>query len=155
MRQRVAERLSVAWITRTEKNPSMQDIKKLYQPFLNDGLNVRSEAWCLEGQSRSIPEQTPERVYKWRHKAAKDRRALAAKCRSTSLPGAVAWQRSDGAKRVYDEAMLRIKDDNDKDKRSYFAGYERLRGCHDRWEDVPVAKEVITSFLEEHDKILK
>src|SRR5262245_59849952 len=115
MRQRVAERLSVAWITRTEKDPSMQEIKKLYQPFLNDGLNVRCEVWCLEGQSRSIPEQTLEEVYQWLDKGAKDRRALAEKYRSTSMPGDVAWQRPDWAKRVYDEAMLRIKDDNDKD----------------------------------------
>jgi hypothetical protein len=159
MRQRVAERLSVAWIARSEKDPSKLEIEKLYKPFLQDGLNVRCKEWYVEGQGKSIPEEKLEEVYQWLEVGAKDRHKLAAKYPATSMPGDAAWQPADQVKLVFAEAMQRIKDAEDKDKRNYFVGYEQLRGALGRWEDLPAANkeisEVTAAFLNEHGKVQK
>jgi pimeloyl-ACP methyl ester carboxylesterase len=139
LRQRVADRLSVAWVygdaTGPGGDPAKPHVERLFKPFF-DKLTVRDKAWPIEGQGKGMPSSTvAEEVFGWLEEGLAKRQQFAKDYPASRMPGEAAWTREEWAKRVYEEANERVKEPGNTD--SFFTGAAELHGCNQRWQDLP------------------
>jgi pimeloyl-ACP methyl ester carboxylesterase len=139
LRQRVADRLSVAWVygdaTGPSGDPTKPQVERLYKPFF-EKLKIRSNAWPMEGQGKGMPSSTiaPD-IFSWLEEGLAKRQEVAKSYPASRMPGDAAWTREEWAKKVYEEASARVKEPRDTD--TFFTGAAQLHGCNQRWQDLP------------------
>lgn len=154
LRQRVSDRLSVAWTygqatDPTRLDPAKPEVERLFKPFF-DKLKVRCNASPQENQGKSMPaEDVVEAIFKWLDEpAAREHRGeFAKKYPASRMPGDVAWTRAEAAKALFDEAKDRVAPAN-WGTDTFFTGAAELKGVDQRWEDLPVAKMAERQYQE-------
>jgi pimeloyl-ACP methyl ester carboxylesterase len=142
LRQRVIDRLSVALLT-GENDFNRGEVERWRQPMLAE-VGVRARAWTYPKLGHAVPGgKSLVEVFRWLEEGLPARRALAKKHPASRMTETVS--REDWAAALLAEGKGRLKE-----TKSVYSGLMQLKGLHDRWPDVPAAREART-ILEEYE----
>jgi predicted esterase len=142
LRQRVSDRLSVALLT-GENDFNRGEVERWRQPMLSE-VGVRSRAWTYPKLGHAVPGgKGLVEVFRWLEEGLPARRALAKKQPASRM--AEATSREDWAAALLAEGKGQLKD-----AKTVYSGLMQLKGLHDRWPDVPAAREA-GAILEDYD----
>jgi pimeloyl-ACP methyl ester carboxylesterase len=144
LRQRVAERLSLALITgQTDFNRG--EVERLRGPFLKD-VGVRARVWTVAGMGHQVPgEKVLGEAVRWLDEGLAKRQALARKYPASRLASTDNASREFQAKALLAEGRKRIGA-----KESQYAGLMQVKGVMQRWPELDASKEA-QKLLEEFE----
>jgi pimeloyl-ACP methyl ester carboxylesterase len=145
MRERMKERLSVAYVT-GGLDPARREIEVFRHPVTRD-LGARTRLWSVPMAANAMPASAVlEDAYLWLEAGLAGRRALMAASPTSKMavgvvPPAEAW-----AQGVLEEAKARLKDRGRRE-----AGLMLLAGLAERWAGGETARKA-AKLLEAHDE---
>jgi poly(3-hydroxybutyrate) depolymerase len=141
LRQRVADRLSVALIT-GEKDFNRGEVERLRGPYLT-AVGVRTRVWVQPGLDHALPsEQTVREALRWLEDGLPHRRDLAK-----------VWKASRGgdeSRKEQAEALLAEGKARLGKPETLYSGLMQLQGIMHRWPDLGAATEA-RKILEKYD----
>jgi len=144
LRHRVIDRLSVAHVT-GESDFNRGEVERFRGPMLAD-VGVRSRVWVVPKTGHTIPDvRALCEAFRWLEAAAPQRRTLAEQYPSSCLSHGEAVSRDDNARRLFEEAQLRVAKDATR-----YSGLMQLKGILTRWPDLPQA-DAAKKILLEHE----
>ena len=142
LRQRTADRLSVALVT-GEEDFNRAELERYRGPLLAD-LGVRTKVWVVPKLGHSIPEADPlAEIFAWLDDAAADRRQKARQWPAMRIVGSAAPTRSQWADALLKEAQQRLKKPG-----AVFSGLMQLQGVSTRWPDLPAGEKAREMLLD-------
>jgi pimeloyl-ACP methyl ester carboxylesterase len=139
LRQRLLDRLSVAWVVGAPLKP---EVEKLYQPVLSD-LKVRSQVWDGGPGRGMVADETLAEVFAWLEADLPRRQELAKRYPTARFPADGAPSRPELANMLLTEARQRLAKPE-----TFISGLAQLLGCLQRWPDVPAGKEAFKQHQE-------
>jgi acetyl esterase/lipase len=146
LRQRAVERLSVALMT-GEKDFNRPEAERLRLPYLKE-VGVRTRAWVQPGLGHAIPRPAVlAEAYAWMEEGARARGEAARRYPAQRVAGSAAPDREASARALLAEARKRLEK-----QETVFTGLMQLRGCADRWPDLPAAAEAKKLLVEYEGK---
>jgi len=133
LRQRVADRLSVALVT-GEQDFNRNELELLRGPLLAD-VGVRGKVWAVPQMGHAIPDaQVLAEVLKWLDEGAGDRGRKARQWPAMRIGGSSIPSRTGWADLLFKEARTRLQR-----PATLYSGLMQLQGLATRWPDVPAA----------------
>ena len=133
LRERVAERLSVALIT-GEQDFNRAELERLRGPLLAD-VGVRAKVWTVAGLGHAIPDERQlAAALDWLEEAVPARRRKAQQWPAMHIAANAAPTRAEAAELLLAEARHRLEKNA-----TLFSGLMQLQGLSVRWPDVPAA----------------
>ena len=149
LRQRVIDRLSVAFVT-GENDFNRGEVER-FRGTMFPEVGVRSKVWVEPKMGHSIPggERLGE-VFGWLEEGAVGRGALAKKFPASRVNGDAAPSRQDWSQALLKEAQGRLKN-----KQTLYSGLMQLQGASVRWADLPggiAAKKLLTEYEAKSDR---
>ncbi len=143
LRQRVMDRLSVALMT-GDGDFNRGEVERLRGPYLK-AVGVRTRWWEQAGLGHGTPnEKQLTEAVKWLEEDVERRRTLAKDYPASRAAGDAAPSREDAAKALLAEGEKRLDA-----KETLYSGLMLLKGCLDRWPDLPPAdeaKKILTDY---------
>ena len=141
LRQRVMDRLSVALMT-GDGDFNRGEVERLRGPYLKE-VGVRTRWWEQTGLGHGVPgEKQLTEAVKWLEEDADKRRKLA-KDYPAMRAAEAAPSREEAAKALLAEGKKRLEA-----KETLYSGLMLLKGCMERWPDLPTADEAKKILLE-------
>ncbi|MFO0880978.1 MAG: hypothetical protein U0840_26950 [Gemmataceae bacterium] len=141
LRQRVADRLSVALVT-GENDFNRGEVERLRGPFLAE-VGVRSRVWMVAGLGHALPgERTLMEVFRWLEEGLPRRRKLASAWPASRFSTA---ERASQARLLLAEGKKRMESAS-----SRYAGLMQVQGTMKRWPDLAEGKAA-QKLLEEFE----
>lgn len=145
LRQRVADRLSVALLT-GETDFNRGELERLRGPYLTD-VGVRAKVWTVDGMGHSIPASaTLVEAVKWLEAGLADRQKLARAWPASRIAGTTAPTREQLATALQLEGQARLKQ-----PATLYSGLMQLVGVSQRWGDTPAAAAA-NKTLDEYER---
>lgn len=142
LRQRVADRLSVALVT-GEQDFNRAELERYRGPWLTD-LGVRAKVWVVPKLGHSIPEsKSLAEVFAWLEEAAAMRRQQSRHLPAMHITAGAPPTRTQAADALLKEAQIRLKKAS-----TLFSGLMQLQGVVARWPDLPAAATARETLLE-------
>ncbi len=142
LRQRVQDRLSVAFIT-GENDFNRGEVERFRGPMLAD-VGVRTKVWVPRGVGHALPDSaTLLEAYQWLDAEAPSRRKKARLSPASRAGGAIPPTRETQATQLAAEARERLTKPAQK-----YSGLMQLKGILDRWPDLPEAEAAKKTLLE-------
>ncbi|HVS34191.1 MAG TPA: hypothetical protein VMS17_01335 [Gemmataceae bacterium] len=142
LRQRVMDRLSVALLT-GENDFNRGEVERLRGPYLKE-VGVRTRWWEQAAMGHAIPgEKILTEAVKWLEEDGDRRRKLAKDYPAMHIPGDAAPSRVETAKAFLAEGKKRLEA-----KETLYSGLILLKGCLERWPDLPAADEAKKILLD-------
>jgi dienelactone hydrolase len=146
LRQRVADRLSVALLT-GDKDFNHGEVSRLRNPYL-EAIGVRSKVWVQPGLGHAVPgDKVLGEAVAWLEAGLPKRQEQAKRFGAMRRAAADNPSRADQAKTLLGEGKARL----DKPETVY-SGLMLLKGVLERWNDTPSAAEARKILLEYQDK---
>ena len=143
LRRRVVDRLSVALMT-GDGDFNRGEVERLRGPYLKE-VGVRTHWWEQAGLGHGMPnEKQLTEAVKWLDEDVERRRTLAKDWPASRTAGDAAPGREDAAKALLAEGKKRLEA-----KETLYSGLMLLKGCMERWPDLPAAdeaKKVLTDY---------
>ncbi len=139
LRHRVIDRLSVAFLT-GDDDFNRGECERYRGPLLA-AVGVRAKVWVAPKTGHAVPAALLPEAFAWLEEGLPQRQGLA-EAYPTSRPAA-APSRAESAKQLLKEGKERLKDD-----KTVYAGLMQLKGCLERWPDLPEAAEAKKILLE-------
>lgn len=144
LRQRVADRLSVALVT-GEQDFNRGEAERFRGPMLN-AVGVRTKVWVVPGMGHSIPDEAVfGGVFDWLEQQVKARRMLAEKYPASRGAGEKPLSREEWANALYEESTQRLEKPE-----TLYSGLMQLKGLSVRWEGLTAADKA-KKLLQEYD----
>jgi pimeloyl-ACP methyl ester carboxylesterase len=149
LRQRAVDRLSVALLT-GEKDYNCGEVERWRGPYLKE-VGVRTRVWVQPALGHAVPgEKSLGEALRWLEEAAAARQEAARKYPALHIAGDVAPRREDLAVALLAEGKKRLGR-----RDTQFSGLMQLKGCLERWPDLPAAAEAKKILLEYEGKAEK
>jgi pimeloyl-ACP methyl ester carboxylesterase len=149
LRQRVADRLSVALLT-GEKDFNRAEVERLRGPYLSD-VGVRARVWSQPTLGHAVPaERYLGEAHRWLEQATPARREMAKKYPGLHTPASAAPNREEMAKALLAEGKKRLAQ-----RETLYSGLMQLKGCMQRWPDVPAAidaRKILSEYEAKKEK---
>ncbi len=142
LRQRAADRLSVALITGTG-DFNRNEVERLRTPFLKD-VGIRARSWTQPQLGHGMPSAAYlQEALAWLDEAAPKRRELAKTHPASRTPNDASPGREAHARALLSEGKQRLQK-----PASLYTGLMLLKGVLERWPDLAEAKEAEKLLLE-------
>lgn len=149
LRQRVADRLSVAMIT-GEHDFNRGEVERFRGPMLS-GVGVRTKVWAVPGLGHAIPGPKEfSTAFNWLEESLPDRRKLAEKYPASRIAADKPLSREAWSQALFDEGQERLKS-----PKSIYSGLMQLKGISVRWADLPLgekARKILTEYDEKDNR---
>jgi hypothetical protein len=144
LRERVADRLSVALIT-GEQDFNRAELERYRGPWLTD-LGVRAKVWVVPKLGHAIPDGAPlAQVFAWLDEAASKRRQQARQRPAMHVAAGAPPTRTQAADALLKEAQQRLEK-----PATLYSGLMQMQGVAARWPDLPAAATA-RETLQEYD----
>jgi predicted esterase len=144
LRQRVADRLSVALVT-GEQDFNRNELELLRGPLLSD-VGVRAKVWTVPQMGHAIPNaEVFADVLKWLDEGSPDRGRKTRQWPAMRIGGSSVPSRTGWADLLLKEARTRLQK-----PATLYSGLTQLQGLATRWPDVPAAA-MARKLLAEYD----
>ena len=142
LRQRVADRLSVALVT-GEEDFNRAELERYRGPWLSD-LGVQTKVWVVRKSGHAIADgKSLAEVFAWLERDAKQRRQTASMWLAMHVGIGAPPTRAQAADALFQEAQKRLKK-----PATLFSGLMQLQGLAARWPDLPAAEKAKAVLLE-------
>lgn len=142
LRQRVADRLSVALVT-GEQDFNRAELERYRGPWLTD-VGVRAKVCVVPKLGHSIPDsKSLAEVFAWLDEAAAKRRQQSRQWPAMHITAGAPPTRTEAADALLKEAQIRLKKPT-----TLYSGLMQLQGVVARWPDLPAADTARETLLE-------
>jgi hypothetical protein len=141
LRHRAIDRLSVALVT-GESDFNRGEVERWRGPFWKE-IGIRTRAWTFDTGHALPPAAGIAEALRWLDEAKEKRAALAKQFPSTRATPAGAPSREEAAKALLTEGKEKVKK-----RPTLHAGLMLLKGCLERWPDLPAAEDAKKLLLD-------
>jgi hypothetical protein len=142
LRQRVIDRLSVALVS-GESDFNRGECERWRGPVLRD-VGVRTRVWVVPKLGHSVPAATVlQEALGWLEEDLKRRQELGQRYPASRIAADAAPARADWAKTLLTEGKQRLAE-----RATLYSGLMQLKGCLERWPDLPAAAEAKKILLD-------
>jgi predicted esterase len=146
LRQRAAERLSVALVSGTG-DFNRPEVERLRLPVLRAN-GIRSRLWVFSGMGHTLPQPGQlDGVFTWLEGALRQRRVLAALFPASRIPPTAAPTADEWSQALLSEAVQRLGQNQ-----TAISGLMQLKGCMKRWPGLAAATDA-KQMLREFDAV--